>query len=357
MKKLNLAIIGQGRSGKNIHGAYYTSDKNMYYVVRYVVDKDEWSRKQAEKLYPGCKTFYDYRELFNVDDIDVVVNASYSYQHYEITKDLLEHKFNVLVEKPFARTRYESDTLIKTAKENGVHLAVFQQTFYAPYYADVCNMLQSDKLGKIEQISIRFNGFSRRWDWQTMQKKLAGNVYNTGPHPIGLALGFLGFDPLARVIYSKLDCTDMSSGDSDDFAKILIEAPNKPLVDVEINNTDAYSDYNVKVQGTKGTFKCTPWSFKYKYMTEEENPKPRLVEETLRNDEHEPVYCRENLITHEETGEYNGTAFDVGTEKLYEDMYYALTEGRTMFITAEYASQIVSVMETVHAQNPLPVKY
>lgn len=29
-KKLNLAIIGQGRSGKDIHGAYYISERNKY---------------------------------------------------------------------------------------------------------------------------------------------------------------------------------------------------------------------------------------------------------------------------------------------------------------------------------------
>ena len=103
MKKLNLAIIGQGRSGRDIHGAYYRSEKNLYFNVRYVVDYDERRRKQAETLYPGCETFADYRELFDKNDIDLVVNASYSQMHYDITKDLIEHGKNVLTEKPFAR--------------------------------------------------------------------------------------------------------------------------------------------------------------------------------------------------------------------------------------------------------------
>ena len=34
MKKLKLAIIGQGKSGRNIHGAYYLSEANKYYDVR-----------------------------------------------------------------------------------------------------------------------------------------------------------------------------------------------------------------------------------------------------------------------------------------------------------------------------------
>ena len=71
---------------------------------------------------------------FDIKDIDLVVNDTYSELHYPITLDLLEHGFNVLVEKPFGRTRLECETLIKTANEKGVVLAVFQQTFYAPFY-------------------------------------------------------------------------------------------------------------------------------------------------------------------------------------------------------------------------------
>ena len=95
-KKLNLAIIGQGRSGRDIHGVYYRSQQNVYYNVKYVVDFDERRRQQAEKLYPGCQTFSDYRALFDCKDVDLVVNASYSEMHFEITKDLLEHGKNVV---------------------------------------------------------------------------------------------------------------------------------------------------------------------------------------------------------------------------------------------------------------------
>ncbi len=357
MKKLNVAIIGQGRSGKNIHGAYFNSERNQYYNVKYVVDKDEFRCEVAKKLYPGCQTFNTYQELFGLKDIDLVVNATYSEMHYSITKDLLEHGFNVLVEKPFARNQYECGQLMKAAKENNVLLAVFQQTFFAPYYKHICKLLSEGIFGDIKQISIRFNGFARRWDWQTLQCKMAGSVYNTGPHPIGLALGFLDFDKNAQVVYSKLDSTSLTSGDSDDFAKMIIVAPNKPLVDVEINSTDAYSNYNVKIQGSKGTFKCTALAYEYKYIVDGENPERPVVKESLKDENGEPLYCSEKLVMHEEKGEYNGTAFEVGTAGLYEDVYYALTENKPLTITSEIVTQIVSVMETVHAQNPMPVKF
>ena len=356
MKKLNIAIIGQGRSGKNIHGRYYRCEDNLYYNVKYVVDTDEFRRNVAEEIYPGCKTFEKYEELFELDDIDLVVNATYSEFHYPITKELLLHGKNVLVEKPFGRSRYECDELIKIAGEQGVTLAVFQQTFLAPFYGFVYDTIRSGKLGDVKQIDIRYNGFARRWDWQTLQKKCAGSTYNTGPHPIGMGLGFLDFDKDAKVVYSKLD-TALTSGDADDYAKILISAPNKPLIDIEISSMDAYSDHNIKVQGSKGTLKATPAAYEMTYICDGENPERPVVETFLKDENGNPIYCGENLVKHVESEKFNGTAFDIGTARLYEQLYYKITEGREMTVTPEMAADIISVIETVHAQNPLPLKY
>ena len=357
MKKLNLAIIGQGRSGKDIHGVYYLSADNKYFNVKYVVDADEQCRRISEERYKGCKTFPSYRDLLPLKDIDLVVNASYSYQHFGITKELLENKFNVLVEKPFARNRFECDTLIKTARDNGVVLGVFQNTFPAPYCIHALELAKNGTLGKVEQVSIRFNGFARRWDWQTLQKKMGGSCYNTGPHPFGIALEFLDFDPSTRVAFSKLDSTSLTSGDSDDYAKVILTAPNKPVVDVEINSTDAFCDYNVKIQGDRGTFKATTCDYKLKYIADGENPPRPVVEGSLRDGNHNPIYCGEKLNFDEEEGKYERTAFDEGTAGIYEGMYKAIALGEKLTVTPEQAAMIVGVIEEIHAANPMPVKF
>lgn len=357
MKKLKVAIIGQGRSGKDIHGTFFLSERNKWYDVAYVVDMDERRRNVSLERYPGCKVFATYQELFEHKDIDLVVNATYSNMHYAITKDLLEHGFNVLVEKPFARNQVECSDLINTAKKNNVHLAVFQQTFFAPYYQDALRLIAEGKFGTVRQISIRFNAFARRWDWQTMQKKMGGNAYNTGPHPFGMALGFIDFDDNAKVVYSKLGNTAMSSGDSDDYCKVIIDTPNKPVLDIEINNTECYSGYNIKIQGDKGCYKATPTAYEYKYIVDGENVERPLVETSLQDEDGKPIYCSEKLVVHEEKGTYTGTAFDVGTEKLYEDVYYAITEGRKLYIDPEKVRKIVGIIEIAHAENDLPVKF
>ena len=47
----------------------------------------------------------------------------------------------------------------------------------------------------------------------------------------------------------------------------------------------------------------------------------------------------------------------MGTAKLYEQLYYKITQGKDMTVTPEMAATIISVIETVHAENPLPLKF
>ena len=85
MKKLNLAIIGQGRSGRDIHGKYLRTENNVYYDVKFVVDADASRRARAEQEYEGCKTFATYQELYaHKDEIDLVVNSTFSQMHYPV---------------------------------------------------------------------------------------------------------------------------------------------------------------------------------------------------------------------------------------------------------------------------------
>ena len=357
MSKVRVAIIGQGRSGRDIHGKYFRSEDNKHYEVVAVVDWDESRRARALEEYPGCRVYADYTELFGQTDIDLVVNSTYSQYHYPVAKDLMEHGFNVLVEKPMARNYLEACTLLNVAKANNVLLAVYQQTFLAPFYVYAKEVIASGKLGDVKQVRLCYNGFGRRWDWQTLQENLAGGVYNTGPHPLGLAMDFLDFSDDSRVAFSKLDCA-LTSGDANDMAKIILTAPGKPVVDVEINSNDAFNDYHLKVLGTKGCFQIhNSGSYKMKYIVDGENPEQPVQPEFLRNEEGLPMYCSEKLVAHEESGKIEGTAFESAAASFYSMLHNTITTGAELKVKPENIAKLVNIMERIHADNPLPVTY
>ncbi len=57
MKKLNVAIIGQGRSGRDIHGVFFKGELNTKYNVVAIVDETFYGR-----------LFCEQRNKFNVGD-------------------------------------------------------------------------------------------------------------------------------------------------------------------------------------------------------------------------------------------------------------------------------------------------
>ena len=63
MKKLNVAIIGYGKSGGGIHGGFFKSKNNDIVNVVAVAELDPERAKVAKADY-NCDTYSDYRELF-----------------------------------------------------------------------------------------------------------------------------------------------------------------------------------------------------------------------------------------------------------------------------------------------------
>ncbi len=354
MKKLNVAIIGQGRSGYDIHGAYLkTDDAKQYFNVVAVVDRLEARREQAKNTW-GCDTYCEYTELLDRKDIDVVVNASFSKDHYPITKDLLAHGFNVISEKPFSRYAAECEDMIKTAKENNVMLTVFQQSRLAPYYTKVKEVLDSGVLGKVHHISIKYSGFSRRWDWQCSQRYYGGGLLNSGPHPMDQALDLLDTDDMPQV-FSVLRNIH-SRGDAEDYAKVILTYPDRPVIDVEVCTADAYNDRIFTVYAENGSLKASGAKIEYKYIDQPDFPELDL-ETLVKDDGVSAAYCKENYDWKVVEEEITGTAFDAATALYYKNIYDHLTEGAPLVIKPEKILQQIRIAELIHAQNPMPVLY
>ena len=353
-KILNVAIIGQGRSGRNIHGSFFLREEaKTHFRVVAVAEVDPQRRQRAKEAF-GCDVYEDYRALLDREDIDLVVNATPSYLHYPITMALLKHKKNVLVEKPFSKYAMECEEMIRTARENGVMLAVFQQSRFAPHYVRTKELIDSGVLGSIKQIHLSYSGYARRWDWQCAQKCYGGALLNTGPHPMDMAVDLLSLDTMPQV-FSVLQQVNIA-GDAEDYARVILTAPGKPLVDVEINPADKYSNYKIKVCGDRGTLCATDNQIKWQYF--EDTPLPELVLKPLtKADGVTPSYCTDTIQWHEFCEELGGTAFDVGTAGLYADVYAHLVHGKPLKVRLEQVLQQIRIIELAHAQNPLPVRY
>lgn len=352
MKQLRVAILGQGRSGRDIHGRHLLTDTERFKIVA-IVDPIDHRRERAAKEY-GCETFKDYTELFGRQDIDLVINATPSHLHFPVTTDLLNHNFNVLCDKPLARRASEVDAMIEASKKSGKLFAIFQQSRYAPYFQQVKKVVDSGVLGRIVQISIAFNGFARRWDWQCIQDFNGGNLLNTGPHPLDQALRFLDYEGMPEVM-CIMDRAN-TFGDAEDYVKLILRAPERPVIDMEISSCCAYPCFTYNVQGTNGGLKGSMTHIDWKYFKPSEAPKQQLIRTPLMKEDGTPAYCGEQLKWYEES-------WDVPVEKedlfkaisggFYNMLYKTLTEGAPLEISPEQVRQQIAVIEECHRQNPL----
>jgi predicted dehydrogenase len=299
--------------------------------------------------------FADHRELLGRKDLDLVVNATYSHDHCPVAIDFLRAGMNVVSEKPMAGNAADCQKMIDAARESGAMLSIFQQGHFAPYFVRIRQILDSGVLGRLATIRLQFGRFGRRWDWQCVQRFAGGCLRNTGPHPMEQALTLLDLpDGEIPTVVSRLDLMN-SYGDAEDFAKVLLLAPGKPVVDLEVTSCNNFLDYCYLIEGAYGSLKATDKTIDYKYYDPEKAPERHLILESLRDEEGRPQYCSEKLDWIEKHEEISEFGFLYNTVAYYNNIYAHMTEGEPLVIRPERIKDVLAVMDEVHRQNPLPI--
>ncbi|WP_288060586.1 Gfo/Idh/MocA family protein [Thomasclavelia cocleata] len=123
------------------------------------------SQKKIEALtnkYQIKKTYYNYDDLLNDEEIDTVYVALPNHLHYEYTKEALLHNKHVICEKPFTSNIDELDELIALSKERKCLLFEAITNQYLPTYKNIKDRL--NELGKISLISCNYSQYSSRYN-------------------------------------------------------------------------------------------------------------------------------------------------------------------------------------------------
>ncbi len=350
MKKIRVGIIGQGRSGHDIHAHTLVKYLQDRYQVVAVADPRP-GQLASPILGSDCVKLGDYRELFKRTDLDLIINASPSHLHVPLSIEALEAGFNVLCEKPLARTVADVDRLVATAKRKGKLMAIFQQSRFGPYFLQARSLIDAGVLGRIVLVKISYNGFARRWDWQTLQEYNGGSLLNTGPHPVDQALQLFGTDTMPRVFCAMDRATTF--GDAEDVVKLILSGPGRPTIDVEICACSAYNPYAWVVNGTQGSLAGTMEHLEWKYFKPEEAPRQTLTREPIPG----RAWCSEELKWYTDSWDLpkdGPPLYDTMARSFYLKLYETMVDGKPLAVPPEHVRQQIAVMEEAHRQNPLP---
>ena len=345
---IRVAVLGQGRSGLNIHCRYFKTAPHKYQIVA-IADLLE-DRRQRAQSEMDCDAYADYRDILARGDIDLVVNALPSHLHPQATIDSLSAGHHTICEKPLAWSVAELDTMIAAAGKADRLLLPFQQSRNSPQFQKMLQVIDSGVLGRIVQVSISFSGFARRWDWQTLQEYRGGNLLNTGPHPMDQAMRLLDFK-MPDQILCAMDRAN-TFGDAEDYVKILLRTKDKPVIDVEISSCTTFPQPMYNVHGERGGLSGGPAGLAWRYYDPQKVPEQMLIRSPLPG----PSYCREELKMIEQSwapNEDEQDAFTYMSNAYYDVVFAALREAAQPEITPQQVRVQIAVIEECHRQNHL----
>lgn len=180
MKK-NIAVVGCGHWGKNLVRNFYELE-----VLASICDPNTEIVEQYSKQYRVQN--HSFLEIINDPNIKGVVLAVPAKHHATMAIDAMKQGKHVFVEKPLAMNEAEATLMIKTAKENKVHLMVGHLLQYHPVFKKVKEMVLGGEIGEIDYI------YSNRLSFGKVRTE-EDVIWSFAPHDISMILSLANQDP------------------------------------------------------------------------------------------------------------------------------------------------------------------
>ena len=127
MKTVKIAMIGVGA----ISGIYLENITKTFHEIE-LVGVCDLIRERAEKAqqeYHVPKLYETMHDAFADSEVDIVLNLTRPYEHFEVTSEALKAGKHVYSEKPLGATLEEGEALAKLAEEKGLMLGGAPDTF------------------------------------------------------------------------------------------------------------------------------------------------------------------------------------------------------------------------------------
>lgn len=351
---IRVGIAGLGRSGWNIHAKTITSDLTDRYLVAAVTDIDATRCQEAQDTH-GCRIHNSVEELVSDKEVDLVVVATPNRFHAGHALQALKAGKHVVCEKPFGFTGADVDAMIAAAQESGVVLQPFQQRRYEADFHKVKEICASGLLGDITFIRLGWQGFKRRWDWQTSRSFGGGELYNNGPHPLDHAMELFG--STEPKVWCELRHS-LNSGDVEDEVRIILSGEGAPTIQIELTATTAYPQDRWHVCGTSGGLRGDGDNLEWRWVDwSTMPPRPQDLQPTP-----DRSYNGEKLNWQQDSWQRGGQA-DGGAGaapasqpivNLYTDLWRTIREGAPQTITPQSVRRRVAVLQKCYELSGIP---
>lgn len=189
---MKYALIGCGRISKNHLIASLSNDLEIVAICDLVEEKMEALLEEFHlEKNDGIKKYSSYKKMIEETSPEIVSIATESGYHAQIALYCIEHKINVIIEKPMAMSIADADLIIEKAKEKRVKVSACHQNRFNIAVQETRKAIESGRFGKLSHgsIHVRWNrgqGYYDQAKWRGTWEQDGGALMNQCIHGIDL---------------------------------------------------------------------------------------------------------------------------------------------------------------------------
>ncbi|MBC7744245.1 MAG: Gfo/Idh/MocA family oxidoreductase [Flavobacterium sp.] len=247
-KPIVTGLMAYGMSGKIFHAPFLKTHPGFKFHA--VLERTQQS---AQKDYPEITSVKSADDLFNDQEIELLIINTPNYTHYELAKKALLSNKHVLIEKPATTTSAEIKELFDLGRSRNKKVMVYQNRRYASDYLATKNILDSGSLGEIIEMHLRFDryrNFIGPKEFKETSLPGSGILYDLGSHLLDQSLCLFGNPAHFHKTLGKF----RKGSEVDDYAHLHLQYTNKMNVFITMSMLAADPQPGIVIHGTKGSF-------------------------------------------------------------------------------------------------------
>lgn len=190
---MRVGLIGCGRVAK-IHMNAYKAMSKVNVVA--VSDADINRAKAFAEPYRIDKAFSDYKDLFEIKDLELVDVCTPTSTHESIVRDAAKSGLNVLMEKPMGRSSQECERMVEESRKHQTKLCICHNQLFFPFVRQLKTIADSESFNltsfrtfhKENFEFLKAHGLAHEWN---VSPEHGGILWEVGCHLAYLQLHFL----------------------------------------------------------------------------------------------------------------------------------------------------------------------
>lgn len=253
---IKFAVIGQGHIGKRHAEMIRRNPESELVAMSDVLSKEKLGLENITEAY-----FTSIDDLLAANlDIDVINICTPNGYHAEYAIKALKAKKHVVLEKPIALTKQDSEEILFKSLEMSRHVFCVMQNRYSPPSVWLKELVDNHTLGDIFMVKLdcfwnRDNRYYKKGNWHGDAKLDGGTLFTQFSHFIDIMYWLFGDVQNIRGNFADFSHKDLT--DFEDSGVVTFDFVNGGMGSLNYSTAiwDTNLESSITIIGSKGTVK------------------------------------------------------------------------------------------------------